>query len=696
MPDSQTSSSLFLSQKQVAATAQTTALSLSVSGLIGHLLGLGEAERKQQMANLMKEDATKRKIDQVANDNDLDRIKFDENSIPLGILGDEICLDGDVLKYYNEGQYSSFDLSSRIFRPVFYEDAVSNSKINGLLIVIASLSKSAFLSEKTKQNLIETLEEYVESLYVNNGSINFITSLLRTIGGGIYREKFGDYTYDELEDAYNDYKSGKIKKTGNWLDKLGNNLGYYLGSRNKDRDRYINISEKFDILKEQLENSFGEIRNNFDSFKNLCLQQVKSVDVFLERRKSEFLTRITKSKVLLQRLYNAYKENGNNFDVALSKLAGELYRSNELIKDRELISNEQNKGIKKIERRHIEHLTQNEVDEQVTRYFNFIPDTTRIIDREERSISIDPRLKIVEIQDQYYGSYYLDFNQLRNDINNSGGIMYYKIMLEKLKSKADSYAFMSNKKNAKVMQYIEDTIQKIENKSLKDDEREYIPNMLFHWISSLMNKPILQKDLQKKIITVTFMDGYDDGKNRDNFNVNNFQNISFDIYDPKTEKMQMGTIIKKGEKIYYKEDPGFAEFQIISAEELLTKLNFVKLNANDIEKEYIGDCWQMRKMIDFVKKLIEQERQKNVNASPKIETKANMDYQHASFANSIPENTLNTSRIFSKDNANEEPSSNNEENIHVDEEVGNKKSDISFQRPIGNLEKSYLETSIGG
>ena len=158
----------------------------------------------------------------------------------------------------------------------------------------------------------------------------------------------------------------------------------------------------------------------------------------------------------------------------------------------------------------------------------------------------------------------------------------------------------------------------------------------------------------------------------------------------------MGTIIKKGEKIYYKEDPGFAEFQIISAEELLTKLNFVKLNANDIEKEYIGDCWQMRKMIDFVKKLIEQERQKNVNASPKIETKANMDYQHASFANSIPENTLNTSRIFSKDNANEEPSSNNEENIHVDEEAGNKKSDISFQRPIGNLEKSYLETSIGG
>ena len=225
--------------------------------------------------------------------------------------------------------------------------------------------------------------------------------------------------------------------------------------------------------------------------------------------------------------------------------------------------------------------------------------------------------------------------------------------------------------------YIEDTIMKMKTKSLKKDEYEYLPNMLFHWISSLTNQPILKTDLDKKVVTVTFMDGDDNGKVFDE--IDGFCNVSFDVYDPKTRQIKMGTIVRKGEKIYYKEDPGLEEFTVISAGDLLKRLNVESLQGKDIESEYVGDCWQMRKMLYFVQKLRDKERQAKVNdgenmkqtlsyvsddtadeerkeySQTRVKTEDNVeknDFSIKNVSNSMPVNTLKEQSVIFPDGNN--------------------------------------------
>ena len=677
-----------------------------VNQVLNYLMTVGEKKRAQMISNIVKEEQMRNQIILAGEQMAFDKDNFDKNSIPIGSNGKEIHLDGERMALFYGDDYNVFDLSTRSFKPLHYEEALNNSKVIAVVLAnMREMSESVFLSDDKKQTLRRAIDQYVDALLQCGENINFITSLLRTFSS--------DYTFEELEQIYQDYKEGKNQKPEDWKD----NIGYYLGSRNRDKKRYIAISVAFDALKEALASSFDEIKTNLNRLKGLCIKKLTSMNVFKEKRKSELLTRVSKSKTLLQRLYVAYKNNGHDLDNALSHVACELYRKNELIQDRSFVPNEQNKKIRSIEKKNTAYTSDDEVKEQVKRYFNFDPNVTRFIKTEKCDIKIDKYSKIIEIQDRYNGAYYLDFNQFKDDVCHNGGVLYYKMLLSALQNKADDYAYTAaNPKYVKVMQYIEDVVAKIESNSLTADEYEYMPNMLFHWISSLTNKSILQTDEKKKIVTVTFMDGNDKSKLSDE--IDDFYNVSFDIYDQETKQMKMGTIIRKGEKIYYKEDPGLAEFRAVSAEELLKKLNVESLKGKDIETEYIGDTWQMRKMIDFVQKMRDKELKEKKGAGKKTKqaianitenrmeplfkmadvkngndfTKQDIDVKDMS--NIVPINKLG---IQSGMHDYAENDKNNFQFRDVNGQQnfdGNKKSEISYKKPSMNLHNEQQSVNV--
>ena len=529
-------------------------LTFSVVGqTIGHIMSVGERTRMQMISQMLKEEQFRNKILLVGEQKALDRVKFDENSIPIGSLGEELCVDGAKLVFFIDDQYNTIDLSQQAFKTMYAEETSNNSKmISILMLAMVSLEHSVFLSDQRKDSLHNAIKKYMDAIWKDNGGINFLTSIFRAVGSTV-AHRWSDYTYEELEQVYKDYKAGKIEKnnTDGLKDRFFDYVKYFFGSRDKEKNRYIDIAEAFDELRQELVLSVNEIKSNLQHIKNKCVEKLQTMNPFKEPRKSELFTRITKSKVLLQRLYMEYKNNGQNIDNALLKVANELYRRNELVQDKSLLSNEQNNGIRKIEKRHMQYATSDEeVNEQVRRYFNFDPNVTRSIKLGGCEIILDKYSKIIEIQNSFNNVYYLDFNQLRNDIDNScvnnknGGVLYYRILLETLQKITNDSKYMFNSKTAKIMQYIESTVSKIENKALKDDEYEYLPNMLFHWISSLTNRPITQQNVDKKIVTVTFMDSDDKDKtskhtDENDENIDDFQNVAFDIFDPKTEKMKL-------------------------------------------------------------------------------------------------------------------------------------------------------------
>ena len=591
----------------------------AVGQSIGNVISVGQKDRQQKISDFLKKEQFMNKMAVLEAHSSLDKIKFDENSIPIGNGGEELCIDQDKLIYFCDNQFNIFDLTNQLFKTLYFEETSNNSALLTIAIrAMIAVSQSVFLSSEQKDKLHNAIKNYSSLVWENNGDINWVTALFRMFGK--------DYTYEELEHLRKDNQAGEHKKTHNGI---MDNIRYFFGSRHRDKDRYFSIAEAFDVLRQELEISLKEIKLKLQQIKDKCIQELRDVNVFKEKRKSDFLTKVTKSKALLQRLYLAYKNNGENFDRALFHVACELYRRNELVKSRLYLSNSENNAIRQIERQNIQHFSDEEVMEQVERYFNFDENSARFLKTDSLEIRLDKYSKTIEIQDKFNGVYYLDFNKLSNDVqcgNNSKNcaIMYYKMLLTTLQKLSDNALYiLYSPKNAKIMQYIEETIAKMENKSLKDDECEYLPNMLFHWISSLTNQPLLQKDVNKKIITVTFMNKDHKGKASDNTgdkdeDIDNFQNIAFDIFDPKTEQMKMGTIIKKGEKIYYKEDPGIAEFKVISAEELLMKLDAKSLQNEDIEKHYIGDCWPMRKMLYCIQKMKDKEQQKKAKAEKNV------------------------------------------------------------------------------
>ena len=75
-------------------------LTFSVVGqTIGHIMSVGERTRMQMISQMLKEEQFRNKILLVGEQKALDRVKFDENSVPIGSLGEELCVDGDKLVF---------------------------------------------------------------------------------------------------------------------------------------------------------------------------------------------------------------------------------------------------------------------------------------------------------------------------------------------------------------------------------------------------------------------------------------------------------------------------------------------------------------------------------------------------------------------------------------------------------------------
>ena len=166
----------------------------------------------------------------------------------------------------------------------------------------------------------------------------------------------------------------------------------------------------------------------------------------------------------------------------------------------------------------------------------------------------------------------------------------------------------------------------------------------------------------------------------------------------------MGTIIKKGEKIYYREDPGMDKFRPVSATELLTKIDIpalLKQIDGSTNATYVGDCWKLRQLVSMLKMLAKQEElhHKNnvIQAQNWDNRKANDELGVAkntsSISNLIPINTLtdllNKNNQDHDDGAQTTMGSNNDDDVSYNGNKANK-SKISFERPDMNLQNNTI------
>ena len=125
---------------------------------------------------------------------------------------------------------------------------------------------------------------------------------------------------------------------------------------------------------------------------------------------------------------------------------------------------------------------------------------------------------------------------------------------------------------------------------------------MMHCLKSMAYQP--KKDIDSKdktIITVSKINGKDDK--------GDYTNYMFDLFDPTTKIMKIGMVIKRGDDIFYKEDPGMETVEKITKAELLKKLP-LESELDSTTSKYTGDLSQIKELIVEIKSLCKDEKDK--------------------------------------------------------------------------------------
>ena len=461
---------------------------------------------------------------------------------------------------------------------------IDNDKVAIFIKIIDSICRTPFIDEEEKDMLIKLTNEYIDILKENplSKDSNFIKKIF-TGRWNRFFEIRNALSYDELLEAYNEKRE---IKDGTWVT-----------TRHYDElSRFFNAKNKLKEIQDRLFVAFNNIVKEKDDFSKVVQEQTRIYKYKNNPFIKDIIDNINNNSLLRDMVYKLYKTNGRDFHKAIRE-----YIKLQLKQGVLMINFKEQQKLQEVQRKNTSFIksdvSDKELEQQVDRIFN-IKETKNYFD-EIFLVDEENGLLLFNNMDDF-NPYIFDIKNINSDINSDYGYKNLKSFFKKMLYNYNNPTLFE--KLPPKTQKIKTFLYQIDKNFDIDQNREFIGLYMMHCLKSMTSQPKQDKEsIGKTIITVSKINGKDDK--------GEYINYMFDMFDPKTKIMKIGMVIKRGDDIFYKEDPGMETVAKITKTQLLQKLPS-ESGLDGTKSNYIGDLSQMKELIVGIKSLCKDEKDK--------------------------------------------------------------------------------------
>lgn len=485
-------------------------------------------------------------------------------------------------KNYDKNELKMLDSDNENLIPLNGNELMNNESVLIFIKIADSICRTPFIDQEEKDKLLPLINEYIDLIKENPLSKD--KNVIRKFFTGRWNRFFevvNPLSYDELLKAYNEkmkFSDGTFSTTRHYDELL----------------RFFKAKDKLKQLQDHLFVAFNKILKEKDDFSKVVQEQTRIFKYKNNPVIKDIMDNINNNSLLRDMLYKFYKTNGRDFHKAIREyIKFQLKRGVLLLnfKEQQKLQEQQMKNKSFIK----PDISDKELEQQVDRIFNI--QETKIYFDELFLVDEENGLLLYNNMDDF-NPYIFDIKNLSSDINSDYGYKNLKSFFKKM---------LNNYNNPTLFSQLPPKTQKIKtflyqlDKNFDiDQNKEFIGLYMMHCLKSMASQP--EKDSKDKtIITVSKINGEDDK--------GDYTNYMFDLFDPTTKIMKIGMVIKRGDDIFYKEDPGMETVEKITKAELLKKLP-LESELDSATSNYIGNLSQMKELIVEIKSLCKDEKDK--------------------------------------------------------------------------------------
>ena len=487
-------------------------------------------------------------------------------------------------KNYDKNELKMLDSDNENLIPLNGNELMNNESVLIFIKIADSICRTPFIDQEEKDKLLPLINEYIDLIKENPLSKD--KNVIRKFFTGRWNRFFevmNPLSYDELLKAYNEkmkFSDGTLSTTRHYDELL----------------RFFKAKDKLKELQDHLFVAFNKILKEKDDFSKVVQEQTRIFKYKNNPVIKDIMDNINNNSLLRDMLYKFYKNNGRDFHKAIREyIKFQLKRGVLLLnfKEQQKLQEQQMKNKSFIK----SDISDKELEQQVDRIFNI--QETKIYFDELFLVDEENGLLLYNNMDDF-NPYIFDIKNLSSDINSDYGYKNLKSFFKKM---------LNNYNNPTLFEQLPHKTQKIKTFLYQIDKnfdiqknREFIGLYMMHCLKSMAYQP--KKDIDSKdktIITVSKINGKDDK--------GDYTNYMFDLFDPTTKIMKIGMVIKRGDDIFYKEDPGMETVEKITKAELLKKLP-LESELDSTTSKYTGDLSQIKELIVEIKSLCKDEKDK--------------------------------------------------------------------------------------
>ncbi len=532
-----------------------------------------DATKKNNITNNENIDFTKSKIFLGEGKNSF--LRTDNKYLHIS-TGDPFYIkeeNGNRIIYYrdlNSNSYGSFNLNDKTLLPLTSSILQSPAGVR-FISLINDFMNSAYIDSDKKKMIKELLDKYMADMQLGISS-NAGRKILN-----FFRIFEKPATIEELEEFYD--KSQKDK----------NYNGNLFSFNYEEKVKYKTLKDDLNKLSDVLFDAFNDAKKAQDDFSLTITKAIKNYKG--NTLSKNMLLQASNSVLFQEALYSFYKENGCNLKVALEEFVRNQVKNGLLFYDQQLI---QKGNIPNIvgDSNNISLLNDEYIDEQVDRYFKL----ENVKKTQDTSLMVDEKNGFVVFNDEGRCNCIFDLNNLDKDLENPCYFAAISRMFERMCNINDQLNLNSKTvdQSDRMRGFLSELYEKIS--SLKEEDgldKEAISIALLHYVKTLtaLDVPSRLDIKQRPAISLSSLVVK-------KTNGEEYTNYMFDITDPISNTYKTCTILRNGDRIFFKQEPGNIGIQEIDFEKLLQILPSIDdLCKEGVEAPYVGDVWAMRKMI---------------------------------------------------------------------------------------------------
>lgn len=442
-----------------------------------------------------------------------------------------------------------------------------------LVSLINGFCNSAYIDSDKKRKLKAILEKYIaDTQYsIKAGFGRKVANPFRLFEGGASLEELEDYVEQCKKDPnYN----------GNWW-----SWNY------EEKVKYKMLKDDINEISETLFEAFKDAKKKQEDF---SLEVIKELQQNTKYNKlaRDILLQANNSVLFQESLYSYYKNNGCNLGMALEDFVRNQIKNHFLFYSQQCAPKGTTPNIV-FDSDNISNLNDDYIEGQVERFFK-LGDLKKT---QDSTLMIDEKNGFVLFNDEGKGNCIFDLNNLEKDLENPCYFATISRMFEKLFAMNDKLNLSSKTvdESDRMKVFLSELYDKVHSFNKENDlEKETISIALLHYVKILSELEVSSRlDIkQRPTIRVSSLDVK-------KANGEEYTNYMFDITDPIKNTNKTGTILRKGDRIFFKQEPGSIRMEEITLECLLQVLPPIDdLCKENAEAVYVGDVWPMRKMID--------------------------------------------------------------------------------------------------